>query len=55
VEILRDRLTAEAEKQLASAGGLDGLAAEIAARRIDPYTAAETALSALLAAPRPVC
>jgi len=51
LEILRDRLTAEAEKKLSAVGGIDALAADVAARRVDPYTAAETVMRALLAAP----
>jgi len=54
LDILRDRLTQETEARLASAGGIDALAVEIAARRIDPYAAAEKAMDALLAAPRSV-
>ena len=54
LDILRDRLTQETERRLAAAGGIDALAADIAARRIDPYAAAEIAMGALLAAPRSV-
>jgi GTPase len=51
LEILRDRLTQETERRLAAVGGIDALAIEIAARRLDPYAAAERAMRALLAGP----
>jgi LAO/AO transport system kinase len=47
VEILRDRLALEAERRM-PAGGLDALAADIATRRLDPYSAADVAIRALL-------
>ena len=53
LEILRDRLAVEVERRLAPTGGLDALAAQIAARRMDPYAAADAALRALLPGGRP--
>jgi LAO/AO transport system kinase len=50
-ELVKDRLAREAEKVLAARGGLDALAAEVAARRRDPYGAAEEIVRAVLGRP----
>lgn len=47
-ELIRDRLVDEARLVLANRGGLPALAAEVAARRRDPYDAAEEIVRAVL-------
>lgn len=46
-DLVRDRLAERAAAAVRARGGLDALAEEVAARRKDPYTAAEEVLGAL--------
>ena len=47
LEILRADLTERAESVLAQGGGLEGVFAEVAERRLDPYTAADRIAAAV--------
>jgi LAO/AO transport system kinase len=50
-ELIKDRLAEETRRVLAERGGLERLAAEVAARRRDPYGAADEVVRAVLGRP----
>ena len=48
-ELVRDMLSVKTEEILNAAGGIESIAKQVAAREVDPYTAAEKILAADIA------